>query len=71
MKATTIGNLLIGITASSIIIAIALFGLTVGYSLKPDTDILPWQHSLFRPAIGCLIAGLVTLFFLNPKPEYS
>jgi|GEM_PF-5776010 len=68
MKANLIANMLLGISATSIIIAIGLFGLSVGYSLKPTVDIFPWQHPLFSSALGCLTAGLLALFFATPKP---
>lgn len=68
MKTNLVGNMLFGISAASILIAIALFGLTVGYSLKPGVDLLPWQHSLFSSATCCLAAGLLSLLFLKAKP---
>jgi len=68
MKANLIANMLLGISAASILIAIALFGLSFGYSLKPTAELLPWQHPLFSVALSCLTAGLLALFLAKPKP---
>lgn len=59
-------NFLLGISIASIVIAIGLFGLTVGASLKAEVDIAPWEHILFKPAVGCFVAGLLVMFLIRP-----
>ncbi len=62
MKNIKISEGLAGISAASIMIGLALFGLTLGNAIS--TGIAMREHMLFSPAIVCMGGGVLNLMVI-------